>query len=526
MHDWILILNHRLIRALAATALAFAAGLAVSHGALAASKATPAPATASPSAAPLPTASPEPPNIAIPRLEAKLKENPNDKATMSELAGYYLTVGRASQALALTQRLIAAGDKSAQVYYLDGSAHQALGQVKEATDDFEAASTLEPTNSQILLTLTNLYLQTNRPADAERVAKRATTFNKDDERAWMNYGLVLAQEKKYDEARIQFETAVKLAPKDPAPIVLEARTYIEQNAVALAAQEFDRALAIDPKYTDALLGKARLLASEHNVKESIATYESLLAIVPDDDEKASVILEEFAVYRSEKMDSEAAATMKRAVDTYPKLPGVHIVYGDYLNSMKDQAGAEREWNIALGPNRDNPDALQRLADLSLVENKPQQAISYTKRLTEVSPNDPGAWLAYGQTLAFAKQWSPARDAFRHSFELAHTPQSLAGLATADYQMKNSKECAQIFDALDKNVPAFLKQNAQLYFVMGDCYRQTGQKDKAKLAYQRLQPFLKPGSQISNDVKKILADLNAPAATASKPKPKPSASPKH
>ena len=61
--------------------------------------------------------------------------------------------------------------------------------------------------------------------------------------------------------------------------------------------------------------------------------------------------------------------------------------------------------------------------------------------------------------------------------------------------------------------------------MGDCYRQTGQKDKAKSAYQRLQPFLKPGSQIANDVKKILADLNAPATTAPV-KPKPSASPKH
>jgi hypothetical protein len=72
------------------------------------------------------------------------------------------------------------------------------------------------------------------------------------------------------------------------------------------------------------------------------------------------------------------------------------------------------------------------------------------------------------------------------------------------------------------VAAFLKQNPQLYFVMGDCYRQSGQRDKAKAAYQRLQPYLKPGSQISIDVKKILADLNAPASA----KPKPSASPKH
>jgi tetratricopeptide (TPR) repeat protein len=518
-----LILNHRFTHALAAVTLALAAAFAVQPGALAASKGTAAPATPSPSPAPLPTASPEPPSVAIPRLESVIQKNPNDKESMADLAGYYLAVGRAPQALTLTQRLLTSGDKTAQIYYLDGTANQSLGRIKEATDDFENASNLEPTNATILVTLTNLYLQTNRPADAERVAKRATTFNKDDERAWMNYGLVLAEEKKYDDARVQFETAAKLDPKDPGPIVLEARSYTAQNAVALGLQEYDRALALNPKYPDALLGKARLYAMQHDVKNSIATYEQLLAIVPNDDEKASVVLEEFAVYRAEKMDSDANATIKRAVDTWPKLPGPHIVYGDYLNAQKDQAGAAREWNIALGPNRDNPDALQRLADLSLVQNKPQDAVGYTKRLTEISPNDPGAWLAYGQTLAFTRQWPAARDAFRHSFEVAHTPQALAGIATADYQMKNSKECAQIFDAIDKNVPIFLKQNAQLYFVMGDCYRQSGQRDKAKSAYQRLQPYLKPGSQIANDVKKILADLNAPAATAAKPKP--SATPK-
>jgi tetratricopeptide (TPR) repeat protein len=514
-------LNHRLIRVVIA-ALALGTAFALPHGALAAPKSTALPATPSPSPAPLPTASPEPPSVAIPRLEAVIQKNPNDKQSMADLAGYYLQAGRPQQALGLTQKLLAGGTKTAQVYYLDGTANQAVGHIKEATDDFENASNLEPTNSEILVTLTSLYLQTNRPADAERVAKRATTFNKDNVRAWMNYGLVLAEEKKYDEARIQFETASKLDPKDPAPIVLEARSYIAQNAPALAMQDFDRALAINPKYPDALLGKARLQATQHNVKDSIATYEQLLAIVPTDDEKASVMLEESGVYRAEKMDSEASATLKRAVETYPKVAGVHIVYGDYLNSQKDTSGAIAQWNIALGPNRDNPDALQRLADLALVQNKPQDAVGYTKRLTEVSPNDPGAWLAYGQTLAFIRQWPAARDAFRRSFEIAHTPQSLAGIATADYQMKNPKECSEIFDALDKNVAGFLKQNPQLYFVMGDCYRQSGQRSKAKVAYQRLQPFLKPGSQISNDVKKILADLNAPASA----KPKPSASPKH
>ena len=61
--------------------------------------------------------------------------------------------------------------KSSQVYYLDGVANEGLNRLKEAVTDFEAATSLDPTNAQILLTLTNLYLQSNRAGDAERVAQ-------------------------------------------------------------------------------------------------------------------------------------------------------------------------------------------------------------------------------------------------------------------------------------------------------------------------------------------------------------------
>ncbi len=194
---------------------------------------TPTPTSSAP-AAPLPTATPEPPGSAIPRLEAKLKANPDDRDTAGQLASYYLQVSRPDLSLPLTQKLLQQGTKTAQIYYLDGMANEQMGRVKESTDDLEQASNLEPTNAQVLLTLTDLYLRTNRAGDAERVAKRATAFNQNDERSFLNYGLVLAQEKKYDEARAQFELAVKLDPKDVTPFILMAKSYEDQSALPLA----------------------------------------------------------------------------------------------------------------------------------------------------------------------------------------------------------------------------------------------------------------------------------------------------
>jgi tetratricopeptide (TPR) repeat protein len=517
-------------RLVVAAALALCVTVAATQG-VDAKKDAPGPSPSpSGSPAPLPTATPEAPDTAIPRLEAKIKADPSDKDSMQQLAGYYLQVNKPDQALGLTQRLIALGVKTAQSYYLDGISNESLGHVKEATDDFEQASNLEPTNAQILLTLTNLYLQTNRASDAERVAKRATTFNPTDKRAFENYGLVLGQEGKYDEARTQFQAAAKLDPKDPLPVVLQARAYVSQKALALAAADFDQALVIDPKYPDALLGKASLEAANHDVKDAIPTYETLYALEPSDEAKAAVLVQEYQLYRDEKQNDQALATLKRAEATFPNVAAVHIAYGDYDVSLgKDQAAAETEWKTALGPSRDNPDALQRLGELALSQNKRSDALGYFKRLSEVVPGEPGVWSALGSVQAENGDFQSAHDSYRHSFELARTPQALAGLGTADLELKNYKECGQVFGAIDRNAQPFMKANPQLLFVYAKCSAETGDKSTARQAYSRFKTYVKPGSPLAHQIDAAIASLSpasAKGATKASPKPQSSAKPSH
>src|SRR6185312_3847220 len=288
--------------AILAAAPAFAAG----------KKAAPSP---SPSAAaqPQPQPSAEPLDKAIPRLQAKLKADPNDRDAMTELASDYLQAARPDLAYQMTQQLMKAGSKTAIILYMDGYSLAQMGKPTEALGDLEQASSMDPTNPSVLTLLTNLYLQSNRIDDADRVAKRATTFNKNDSRVFMNYAVVLATEKKYDEARIQFEAASKLAPKDVAPLLYESKTYIDQGAAPLAVGVLDRALAIDPGNPDVLLTKAQVLGSQHNVKDAVAIFETLAAKLTDPVDKVSVIDAEAHLYADEKMNDQAVAQYKRAI---------------------------------------------------------------------------------------------------------------------------------------------------------------------------------------------------------------------
>ncbi|MEA2719044.1 MAG: hypothetical protein QOJ39_908, partial [Candidatus Eremiobacteraeota bacterium] len=434
------------------SAAAFIAAVAP-HSAGAAPKAAPkAAASASPSPAASPTASPEPLDKAIPRLEAAMKTDPSNKANATELAADYLQINRPDLALPLTQKLLQGGTKTAQVYYFDGLAQNGLGKQKESLADLEQAANLEPTNPGVLGFLTNMYLQQNRPQDAERVAKRAVTFNKDDKNAYLAYGQVLAAESKFDEARQQLENAVKLDPKDVRPILLEAQTYTAQNSVALAASLYDRAIGIDPTSIEALVGKAKIAAQQHNVKDSVATYEKILALQTDPTDKVAVIDQEAIVYANEKMDGEADAAYKRAISEYPNILSAHTSYGEYLLAKKDNAGAEREFVAGSGPNRDQVDALARLGQLYAGQSQYQKAVDQFKRVSELAPNDPRSHLLLGATYSANKQFDKAAGEFKASYQLQHTPDALMGLGQADLRTRNYNECAQVYDALDRGAP--------------------------------------------------------------------------
>jgi tetratricopeptide (TPR) repeat protein len=514
----------------AAAMLAIAAGFAVPATA-AGPKVVP---SASPSPAPSPTPTPETLDKQIPRLEGLIKANPNDKDSMAALALDYLQEQRPDLAAQLTQKLLTSGTKNAQIYFTDGEAQSALGKSNEGIASMEQAANLEPTNIMILQSLTQMYMTANRPADAERVAKRATTFNANSKEAFENYGYVLAAQKKFDEARTQFETAAKLDPKDPHPVVLEAQTYEDSNALALAMQLLDRALTIDPKSLEALLGKAELASAQHDIKTSIATYQTVLGQLDDNPRKAGITDQMGVAYAREKMDTEADAAFRKAINDYGQLPAAHIAYGDYLMAKNDKTGASREWTAAAGTNRDNPEALARLAQAAAQANDFNTAVANYKRITEIATNDPRAYLLLGQAYMAAKSYSSARDTFKAAYNLAHSADALVGLAAADQASRNYNEAIQIYEALDKNAQPLVKANPGLLYNLGTAYRSANQPAKAKATYVRFLTYLKPGTQGYNEVKQLIAGMDAKPGPAPKsttkpssanPAPKPSATPK-
>jgi Flp pilus assembly protein TadD len=250
----------------------------------------------------------------------------------------------------------------------------------------------------------------------------------------------------------------------------------------------------------------------------MATYEQIFALQTDPNDKVAVIDQEAILYANEKMDAEATAAYQRALTQFPNVMSGHTAYGEYLVAKNDKAGAEREFIAGAGSNRDQVDALARLGQLYASQNQIPKAIEQFKRVTEIAQNDPRAHLLLGASYSANRQFDKARDEYKTSYNLQHTPDALLGLGQADLQVRNYTECSQVYDALDKGAPDLSRKNPSILYGLGQCYQGAKQPDKAKAAYQKLLSYVPPKSQAANQIKSLIDAIDRQQKPAPKKAP--------
>lgn len=465
-----------------------------------------APATPTPSPAPIPTASPEPPSIAIPRLTAKLKKNPNDKQAALDLAREYLMVSRPDLSLPITQALLKNGVKSAQVYYFDGIGEQAVGNVGAAYADFQHASDLSPTNIAVLSELTGIAQQIGKKNAALRFAKRAVVFNPKDPDAYMLLGSAEAARKHYDAARAQYTLAAKIEPKDARPIFEIASTYAQQDNIPKALATIDVAIALDPRNVQSLVYKADLYARQHDEAHVATAYDDAVVAAKTDTQKVAILVRKGGYYAGEKKWAHAQAIFSSIVATYPHESAGFLAYGDFLLARKQEAQAAKQWQAALALDKNNPDALQRVAQYDLSQKHTSDAIGLLKRFTQVAPSAQSFGML-GAAYTVTKDYVDARDTCSKSYRLSPSPDTLGCIAGSDYKLHRYQEATKIFDVLNQLAAPFLRSNADLLFVAAKSYRHEHQDAKALAFYRALLPMMKKGTPQYREVIAGIAQLS-------------------
>ena len=157
------------------------------------------------------------------------------------------------------------------------------GRVEEAIPEFEAAEALHPYPLPQVLSM-GIYLQRHgHEQDALDMYQKVLNRSTDPQlraRAWSQIGSANAQVKNYDQAKLSYESALQLNPKDPAALVGIGLLAERNGHSAEAATQLARAVNVDPGGVDYVL-LAHALRRDGREREAESAEELARKISPD-----------------------------------------------------------------------------------------------------------------------------------------------------------------------------------------------------------------------------------------------------
>jgi tetratricopeptide (TPR) repeat protein len=151
---------------------------------------------------------------------------------------------------------------------------------------------------------------------------------------------------------------------------------------------------------------------------------------------------------------------------------------------------KEEWQKALDELRlaeiefpNTPAVLTAMGDCQIHLNKPENALEYFKKVTELEPSSVEAFNNLGVAFMFAQNFPKAEEAYLHALQfIPDHAQTLKNLAFLYYQQEERLgEAATILAGLVRSNPT----DCESLFLMGQCYEIGDDPVSAKLCYERI-----------------------------------------
>src|SRR5262249_7178164 len=247
-------------------------------------------------------------------LQKVIAEEPQFAYAHFQLAYVYTALKKTEEARAEYERTIAADPKMTEAYlnlgillldkkpeaavsplrkavelaasesgrrFLLGVAEERSGDTKSAAEAFEGVVHLDPRDEEALRHLADLYLSSNRPAEAEGKFRALLELKPHDPQALFGLARSLDAQKKPEAATVLREY-LDAQPGDAAARSRVIRLLMDEEQYDAALAELDRSDAGRAPSLDSLKLRADILIAQKKWKESLEVLRRALAVAPND----------------------------------------------------------------------------------------------------------------------------------------------------------------------------------------------------------------------------------------------------
>jgi tetratricopeptide (TPR) repeat protein len=299
--------------------------------------------------------------------------SPNLPGLHLNLGLAYFKNGEYKRAIEIfTPLLKAQSADSPEMYRLTvlvGMSHYGLGEFAAAVPFLKQASSSDPQNLNLLLTLAHSCLLSNQFPCVLDAFHQLVALNANSAEADMLVGEALDEMKDSVGATREFRAAVEANPKQPNVHFGLGYLLWTQGQTHEAAQQFQAELDNDPEHAQAILYLADSYIQMNRMEDARPLLEKLVKMNP----KSSMgHLDLGIVYAEADRKAEAVKEFKTAIDLKPDNVNAHYRLGRLYHSMGKTAEARAEIEKSKSLNEAADERLLKvMSTVSHQDNVPQ-----------------------------------------------------------------------------------------------------------------------------------------------------------
>lgn len=457
---------------------------------------------------------------ALSLLDKVIARNPNNATLLYEHATMLIDAGRTDKAEAELRKVTAEQPNFYDAQRLLGRmlldrAGTDRAKIDEALEHLKAAFARNPDDLSSGMAVAQMYLSTDRPAEAEKVLAALLERAPDQRTLNYTYAQVLTKLGRGDESTQYLERAVLLDPTFTPAVLQLIDIYQKQNEWGKAADLLTPLIADDPMNVDlqkqqafyylrgGLSEKARdafkalvtadpkdsrskfylaeALSDLENYSEADKIYRSLLEEAPNDPE----LLASFGLSQIGQRKFDEGAKAFHQLLAVPDLPPNLQALADTQLAYIELQRNNYEGAIALAKpilifnEKPNSQAINIALEAFRKQKKYNEAIALLQPLVEQYAADPFVNARYVEMLARNGEKDKARQAA--ATEAKFGTRNTAAVAEALIQAGDAPAAIQLLSDALKNKP----DDVDLQFSLGSAYERGGDKKTAEKIFLQI-----------------------------------------
>jgi tetratricopeptide (TPR) repeat protein/predicted Ser/Thr protein kinase len=289
-----------------------------------------------------------------------------------------------------------------------------LGRSKEAEEDLDRASTLEPDNPNVLFTAACHHLREDRYGRALELLERCRKLGREDRDVLFAFGDALFNLDRNEEALPYFEKALRAGREQPDTYARLARTHLRLKHYEEALKFFETAIKLGQSDAPVFRGIGETLFLLERYAEALPHFQEAARKEPDYPEGRWGLADTLSkLGRWAEAEPEYSRGLEKKADSPPAWSGRGLCrcqLGRLDEGLEDYLRA-----LKLKP--DDSGFLREIGLIHFVKKNFPEALAYVERSIAAGRHDADILSLYGETLRSLDRFEQATEAFNRAIAL-------------------------------------------------------------------------------------------------------------